>query len=345
MFLHLKLNPTNCSDAIVHSNPECRAWNISYDQNFSAYQVSVSNKFNQWNAANFNDADSLWNSWKSTLISIALDTIGCKETKKTGKQWWDKSIDEAIQETKRACKEHRRWSKEDRQDKERGDVLWEDYKLKKLHTKKLIQQKIDKMRFERSIKIAQAGGSSCRDFWKELRGKKKEEECNSLKLPNSNEITTDKSVIKSSVMNYWNTLGKMNRELNWINCIEKSLINCGYDHVFCFVYNHNYNQHWVNLLKHANCNHCDINWYETACNKSSLSNYLSFKKQPYLECYLLDKEDFYGVNLKFKTRSNTLHLNSRISSWVGSHTFGLCNICNDNAAEDILKHFMLSSGV
>ena len=170
LFLHLKLNPTNGYDTNVDLSPECRPWNISYNQDFSAYEDSISSQFNQWDAVNFNDADSLWNSWKNTLISIALDIVGCKDTKKTGKQWWDKSIDEAIQDRKGACKEHRRWSKV-----KRGDALWDDYKLKKLHAKKLIQQKINKMRFERSIKIAHAGGPSCRVFlegitWKEEKG-------------------------------------------------------------------------------------------------------------------------------------------------------------------------------
>ena len=65
---------------------------------------------------------------------------------------------------------------------------------------------------------------------------------------------------------------------NWINGIEMSLIDCGYDHVFRSVYNHNYNPHWVNSFQHKNRNHCNINWYNTACNKSSLYNYVYFKK-------------------------------------------------------------------
>ena len=85
--------------------------------------------------------NTLWNSWKETLISIALDTIGCKQASKTGKQWWDKSIDKAIQDRKRACKKHLKWCKEDGQDKDKGDALWEDYKLKKIYAKNLIQQK------------------------------------------------------------------------------------------------------------------------------------------------------------------------------------------------------------
>ena len=120
-----------------------------------------------------------------------------------------------------------------------------------------------------------------------------------------------------------------------------SLIDCGYDDVFRSVYNRNYNPHWVNSFQHTDRNHCNINWYNTACNKSSLYNYVYFKKQPYLECCLLDKEDFYGVSLKFKARSNTLHLNSRTSSWAGSQTDGLCNLFNNNASEDI-EYFMLS---
>ena len=212
LFLHLKFNP--CVRPKSDVGRGCKTWDISHDQDWSLYQKSISDNFDQWDATNFNDVNTLWNSWKETLISIALDNIGCKQASKTGKQWWDKSIDKAIQERKRACKEHRRWCKEDSQDKEKGDALWEDYKLKKIRAKNLIQQKITEMRVDRSVKIAQAGGPSCKDFWKELRGKKKRDEFNSLKIPNSNEITTDKKVIKASVMSYWNTLGKMNRELN-----------------------------------------------------------------------------------------------------------------------------------
>ena len=57
-------------------------------------------------------------------------------------------------------------------------------------------KKITEMRVDRSVKIVQAGGPSCRDFWKELRSKKKTDEFSSLKIPNSNEITTDQKVIK-----------------------------------------------------------------------------------------------------------------------------------------------------
>ena len=46
------------------------------------------------------------------------------------------------------------------------------------------------------------------------------------------------------------------------------------------------------------------------------------------------------MSLKFKARSNTLHLNSRTSSWAGSQTDSLCNLCNNNASEN-LEHFML----
>jgi len=223
LFLRLKFNP--CEDTNPDVGLGCKTWNISHDQDWSAYHKSISEQFDQWDAANFNDANSLWYSWKQKLISIALDTIGYKKPGKNGKQWWDKSIDKAIKDRKQACKEHRRWCKDDDQDKERGDALWEDYKLKKMHAKNLIQQKITQMRFERSFKIAQAGGPSSRDFWKELRGKKKKDSFNSLQIPNSNEITTDKKVMKSSIMNYWNTLGKMNRELNCNDTIIKSHVS------------------------------------------------------------------------------------------------------------------------
>ena len=60
------------------------------------------------------------------------------------KQWWCKTIDDAIKERKQASRDHRMWSKHERDNKEKGDQLWEDYKFKKHKVKTLIQQKMTK---------------------------------------------------------------------------------------------------------------------------------------------------------------------------------------------------------
>ena len=92
--------------------------------------------------------------------------------------------------------------------------MWDDYKVKKQRVKSLIHQKTTQLRFDRSVKIAKAGGPSSRDFWKELRGAPKKDSLSSLKLPGSDEVVSDKNVMRQSIMHYWNTLGKMDMELN-----------------------------------------------------------------------------------------------------------------------------------
>ena len=71
-----------------------------------------------------------------------------------------------------------------------------------------------KKRCERSLKIASMGDVSSKDFWKNLRGTKRRDNLLSLKLPNSDKIITDRSVMKQNFMFYWNTLGKMDMAMN-----------------------------------------------------------------------------------------------------------------------------------
>ncbi|XP_072039457.1 uncharacterized protein [Amphiura filiformis] len=200
-----------------HESIDCNSsycWNICKDFDWRLYQNVINEAFVNWNPADFQDVNSLWDNWKDKLITISSDIIGFKDNEKKLKHWWCKSIDEAIKERKEACKEHRKWSKYERDNKEKGDQLWEDYKLKKQSVKTLIHQKITQMRFDRSVKIANAGGPSSRDFWKELRGTPKKESLLSLKLPDSDKVVSDKNVMKHSIMHYWHTLGKMDKALS-----------------------------------------------------------------------------------------------------------------------------------
>ncbi|XP_072028246.1 uncharacterized protein [Amphiura filiformis] len=189
-------------------------WNISKDQDWSSYQNALVNGFRNLNPNDSQDVDSLWNNWKDNLINITSDVIGFKGNEKNNKQWWCKSIDDAIKERKQACKDHRRWSKHDSDNKGKGDQLWEDYKIKKQRVKTLIHQKMTQMRLERSVNIAKAVGPSSRDFWKNLRGTKKRDNLLALKLDNSDKVVTDRSVMKQSIMHYWHTLGKMDMVMN-----------------------------------------------------------------------------------------------------------------------------------
>ena len=54
-------------------------WNISKDHNWSPYQSALEKGFRNWNPADFQDVNLLWNNWKSNLISIASDVIGSLE--------------------------------------------------------------------------------------------------------------------------------------------------------------------------------------------------------------------------------------------------------------------------
>ena len=50
------------------------------------------------------------NKLRQPVLNFYVLIIGCKEVSQKGKQWWCKSIDEAIQAQKQACKDHRKWS-------------------------------------------------------------------------------------------------------------------------------------------------------------------------------------------------------------------------------------------
>ena len=61
------------------------------------------------------------------------------------------------------------------------------------------------MRLNRSLNISKAGGPSSRDFWNNLRGTRRKDHPMSIKLPNSDNVTTNRNVMNQTVMHYWNT--------------------------------------------------------------------------------------------------------------------------------------------
>ena len=213
-----KANTATCSDTSDHSQQDnCYFWDIGINHDWSDFQNEISYKFSDWNYNQFNDIDSLWHSWKDNFIETATATIGIRKTNSKLRKWWDKDIDEGIKERKVACKAHRLWYKGNTRDINVGDGLWSDYQSKRSHVKNIIRDKIMKSRVEKSMKIAQEGGPHNRKFWKNLRGNKRKQEIYSLKDPGSDKIVTDSKHMKTCVLYYWRTLGKMNSELNNAN--------------------------------------------------------------------------------------------------------------------------------
>ena len=88
-----------------------------------------------------------------------------KSVKGKCKPWWDKDINEAIQDRKRCCQAHRKWSTSESNNKDLGAKLWTDYLDKKLKAKQLIKERITQKRIDLSTAISKKGGPSSRDFW------------------------------------------------------------------------------------------------------------------------------------------------------------------------------------
>ncbi|XP_072023451.1 uncharacterized protein [Amphiura filiformis] len=189
-------------------------WDISPNQDWSTFQNEISYNFSDWNIDQFDNIDYTWDSFKDNVIRAATKTIGTRKINSKLRNWWDKDIDGCIKERKDACRKHRNWCKGDKNDKDLGQDLWDDYQTKQHHVKSLIKEKIMQKRIERSIEVAKEGGPHCRNFWHSLRGNKRKQDIYSLKDPCTNEIINNGNKMKQCVLYYWRTLGKMNRELN-----------------------------------------------------------------------------------------------------------------------------------
>lgn len=225
LILNLKPDVTCHEDNNPHLNRKHFVWDIKHDQDWSVYQEGISNEFCEWDSNSFEDTNSIWESWKSKILKIANNCIGLKEIKGNHRPWSDSEIKDAVNARKQASREHRNWVKSGSDKVEEGDKLWNFYKDKKIAAKELIHKKIMEKRVEKSIMISGKGGPGCKDFWKNLRGNKNSSDSlQSLKLPNSNVITTDRTVMKQSIMQYFHTLGKMNLNLynDSNNCVSKN---------------------------------------------------------------------------------------------------------------------------
>jgi hypothetical protein len=66
------------------------------------------------------------------------------------------------------------------------------------------------------------GGTQSRDFWRQLKGVKPINKIMSIKIPGTNKTTSDREIMKTSIMMYYNTLGKMNHNL-FNNCDEDNM--------------------------------------------------------------------------------------------------------------------------
>lgn len=216
--LLLTLNVKKCIDNCNKSkNTKKIIWNIDKDTDYSTYQNNLQINFNDWDINSFVEPDTIWDSWKNKVMAAALEGLGTKEIKGKCNSWFDKDIDCGIKDRRNAAREHRKWVKGDQSNKESGDNLWTSYQDKRLHVKNLIKNKITKMRVDRSIDITKKGGPSCRDFWKVLKCNDNNRNNSSVQCilePHSDEIIYDKTKMNQTILQYWQTLGKMYMNIN-----------------------------------------------------------------------------------------------------------------------------------
>jgi len=216
LLVDLKQNISNdhrkSSNKTVNEN---LIWNIKNDQNWEPFQKLLSSKFTDWDPINMS-ANEAWNNWKDKVIFAAKESIGTKTKKKYGKQWFDSDILAAINARKQACRDHRNYTKKsghEEFDSQVRDSLWDNYQKKRIDCKSLIKQKIMQMRVDRCSEIMKKGGPQSKDFWSQLKGGKPINKVTSIVIPGTNQTTSDKEVMKTSIMMYYNTLGKMNHNL------------------------------------------------------------------------------------------------------------------------------------
>ncbi|XP_033126857.1 uncharacterized protein LOC117124657 [Anneissia japonica] len=101
--LWLTLNNLDINKPIPTKNNKT-IWNIKPDQDYSSYRTRE--KFDNWDVNEFDTVDSIWESWKDKLIEAATEGIGLKISNSKLKPWFDKEIDIAIKDRKKASREH-----------------------------------------------------------------------------------------------------------------------------------------------------------------------------------------------------------------------------------------------
>ncbi|XP_071960018.1 uncharacterized protein [Antedon mediterranea] len=196
-------------------------WDIKYNHDWTTFQEDLESKFTNWDPAHLN-ANEAWESWKRLVVSAAEETIGYKKQSRKSKQWFDCDIEQSMEKRKKACRAHRIYCKNKTNsdfNKTIRDNLWKDYQTKRNECKTLIRQKMMQIRMDRCSKIMEKGGPQSRDFWSVLKGNKRTNNVTSIIIPGTDNVTSDAPIIKSSLTNYFNTLGKKNLD------VENDLFN------------------------------------------------------------------------------------------------------------------------
>ena len=101
------------------------------------------------------------------MMSAAERGIGKKRISELSKDWWSKEVEEVIQTRREACKRLR-------QARRRGEAVnecWKTCREKRRQVKKVIRK--EKNRKRKLQKIKEQGRPSCKLFWSDLRGIKK----------------------------------------------------------------------------------------------------------------------------------------------------------------------------
>jgi len=226
--MYMKLNFSVNNDANKNDkNSNGRVyWDIKQNHDFSNFQTCIENVFQDFNVDDTQNANTIWLSWKTRLLHAAHESIGVKKFNGNQKPWYDKDIDQAIKKRQQSNQRHRQYLKSGENNKDVQDSLWNDYRSKQKDVKKLIREKAMQKRIDKCINISKKGGKSCKDFWKILKGPTQKDNLQVLKIPNSGVTTDDKNTIKTTVYQYWNTLGKMSLNLKGDEIMNtKELVN------------------------------------------------------------------------------------------------------------------------
>ena len=105
-----------------------------------------------------------------------------------------------------------------------------------------------------------------------------------------------------------------NIKWKWFNHTQNCLTRCGLDHIFSNAPSNS--PRWVNDYREINKNLDLEDWLTKAQTKSlEIYMYLTLKDNIKQEKYLLENENFTGVSLKLRARTNTLQLERYIRSW------------------------------
>ena len=150
-------------------------WRVDGRSSWDEFQEAIEEEFQGWEAwvrdveireVGEELVERVWGEWKTKVISAAERRIGKKRISELSKDWWSKEVEEAIQTRREACKRLR-------QARRRGkgvNECWKTYREKRRQVKKVIRKEKKK---NRKNKLQKIGGPSCKLFWSDLRGKKK----------------------------------------------------------------------------------------------------------------------------------------------------------------------------